>query len=109
MTAGVVDFKDENLEENDNSIKIKSRINGFIKFFTGYSFWDRLRNFYTNLHELFCQLISWTKRVNSGKFIGNCWISCLVMADIKKVYNDLLDYESTNLFNENECCYLYQQ
>ena len=26
---------------------------------TGYSFWDRLRNFfYTNLHELFCQFIS---------------------------------------------------
>ena len=33
---------------------------------TGYSFWDRLRNFYTNLHELFCQFISWTNWVNSG-------------------------------------------
>ena len=55
--------------------------------FTGYSFWDQLRIFYTNLHELFCQLISWTNRVNSGKFMDNCWISCQVMADVKKVYD----------------------
>ena len=37
-------------------------------FCTGYSFWDRLRIFYTNLHELFCQFISWTNSVNYGKF-----------------------------------------
>ena len=43
---------------------------------TGYSFWDRLRNFFiTNLDELFCQFISWTNWVNSGKFMDNCWIS----------------------------------
>ena len=41
---------------------------------------------YTNLHELFCQFISWRNcRVNSGKFIDNCWKSCQVMADMKKV------------------------
>ena len=27
--------------------------------------------FYTNLHELFCQFISWTNWVNSGKFMDN--------------------------------------
>ena len=46
--------------------------------------------FYTNLHELFCQFISWTNLVNSGKFMDNCWISCQVMADMKKVYDDLI-------------------
>ena len=45
---------------------------------------------YTDLHELFCQLISWTNWVNSGKLIDYCWISCHVMADMKKVYNDLI-------------------
>ena len=28
--------------------------------------------FYTNLHELFCQFISLTNWVNSGKFMDNC-------------------------------------
>ena len=46
--------------------------------------------FYTNLHELFCEFISWTNWVNSGKFMDNCWISCQVMADEKKVYKDLI-------------------
>ena len=46
--------------------------------------------FYTNLHELFCQFISWTNWVNSGKFMDNYWISCQVMADMKKVYDDLI-------------------
>ena len=46
--------------------------------------------FYTNLHELFCQFIRWTNWVNSGKFMDNCWISCQVMADMKKVYDDLI-------------------
>ena len=36
--------------------------------------------FYTNLHELFFQFISWTNWVNSGKFMDNWWISCQVMA-----------------------------
>ena len=45
--------------------------------------------FYTNLHELFCQVISWTNLVNSGK-MDNCWISCQVMADMKKVYDNLI-------------------
>ena len=46
--------------------------------------------FYTNLHKLFCQFISWTNWENSGKFMDNCWISCQVMADMKKVYDDLI-------------------
>ena len=46
--------------------------------------------FYTNLHEVFCQFISWTNWVNSSKFMDNCWISCQVMADMKKVYDDLM-------------------
>ena len=46
--------------------------------------------FYTDLHELFCQFISWTNWVNSGKFMGNCWISCHVMADMKTVNNYLI-------------------
>ena len=45
--------------------------------------------FYTNLHELFRQFISWTNWVNSGKFMDNCCISCQVTAGMKKVYNDL--------------------
>ena len=54
---------------------------------TGYSFWDRLRNF---LHKLIFQFISSTNRVNSGKFMDNCWISCQIMAGMKKVYKDLI-------------------
>ena len=46
--------------------------------------------FYTNFHELFCQFISLTNLVNSGKFMDNCWISCQVMSDMKKVYDDLI-------------------
>ena len=46
--------------------------------------------FCENLHELFCQFISWTNYVNSGKFMDNCWISCQVMADMKKVYDHLI-------------------
>ena len=39
---------------------------------------------------MFCQFISWTNWVNSGKFMDNCWISCQVMADMKKVCDDLI-------------------
>ena len=46
--------------------------------------------FYTNLHELFCQFISWTDWVNSGKSMDNCWLSCQVMADMEIFYNDLM-------------------
>ena len=46
--------------------------------------------FFTNLHELFCQFLSWTNWVNSGKFMDNCWIWCQVMADMKNVYNNLM-------------------
>ena len=45
--------------------------------------------FYTNFHELFCQFISWTNLLNSGKFLKNCWISCEVMADKKIFYDNL--------------------
>ena len=46
--------------------------------------------FYTNLQELFWQFISWTNWVNSCKYMDNCWISCQVMADMKKVCVDLI-------------------
>ena len=46
--------------------------------------------FYTNIHELFSQFISWTNWVKSGKFMDNCWISCQVMADMEKFYDDLI-------------------
>ena len=48
------------------------------------------QSFYKNLHGLFWQFISWTNWVNSGNFMVNCWISCQVMADMKKVYKDLI-------------------
>ena len=40
----------------------------FLRLSTAYSFWDRFCNFYTNLHELFFQFISWANWVNSGKW-----------------------------------------
>ena len=40
--------------------------------------------FYTNVRELFFQFICWTNWVNSCKFMDDCWISCQVMADMKK-------------------------
>ena len=57
---------------------------------TGYSFWDQMRNIYTNLHELFCQFIGWVNWINFGKFMDNCWISCQAMADMEKFYDDLI-------------------
>ena len=45
---------------------------------------------YTNLHQLFCQFMSWTIWVNSSKFMDNYWISCKVMADMKFFYSDLI-------------------
>ena len=42
--------------------------------------------FYTNLHEFFCQFISWTNWVNSGKSMDICWISSIVIADIINLY-----------------------
>ena len=46
--------------------------------------------FYTNLHELFSQFISWTNWVNSGKFRDNSGISCQVMADMENFYANLI-------------------
>ena len=46
--------------------------------------------FSTKLHEMFCQFIIWTNWVNSGKLMDNCCISCQVMADMKKVWDDLI-------------------
>ena len=43
----------------------------FLRLSTAYSFWDRFCNFYTNLHELFFQFISWANWVKSGKFMDN--------------------------------------
>ena len=36
---------------------------------------------------------------NSGKFIDNCWISCQVMADMKKVYDNLILLTCNKLFS----------
>ena len=58
--------------------------------FTGYSFWDWLRNFLHKFTWIVCQFISWTNWVNSGKFMDSCWISCQVMAYMKKVYDNLI-------------------
>ena len=33
--------------------------------------------FCMNRHELFCQFISWTNWVNSGKFMDNCWMNII--------------------------------
>ena len=57
---------------------------------TGFSFWDQLHNILRKSHKLFCQFINWTNWVNSGKLMDNCWISCQIMAGMKKVYNDLI-------------------
>ena len=40
--------------------------------------------------NLFCQFISLTNWVNSGKFMDNCWISSQLMVDMKIFYNDLI-------------------
>ena len=62
------------------------------KRYTGYSFWYRLRNF---LHKFTWIVLSVHKLKKLGKFwfMDNCWISCQVMADMKKVYNALLMIE----------------
>ena len=39
--------------------------------------------------NFFRQFISWTMRVNSGKLTDNCWISCQVMADMKKKFTTI--------------------
>ena len=43
---------------------IMNSLNFGAHYITGFSFWDRLHNFYTNISELFCQFISWTNWVN---------------------------------------------
>ena len=45
--------------------------------------------FYANLYGLFCQFVSWTNWVNSGRFMNDCWISCHVMVDMKNFYDVL--------------------
>ena len=57
---------------------------------TGYSFWDRLRNFLHKFTRIELSVHKLTNWVNSGKFMDNCWISCQVMSDMKKVYDDLI-------------------
>ena len=47
---------------------------------------------YTNLHELFCQFISWTNWVNSCKFMDNRRISCQVMADMNFFFQQSHNY-----------------
>ena len=59
-------------------------------FLTGYSFWDRLHNFLPKFTRIFCQFISWTNWVNSGKFMDNCWILCQIVADMENFWDDLI-------------------
>ena len=40
--------------------------------------------FYTDLHELFCQFISWTNWVKSGK------ISCQAVTDMENFHDNLI-------------------
>ena len=54
--------------------------------------------FYTNLYKSFCQFMSWTNWVKSGKFMDNCWIWFQVMADMKKVYDGLIIINLESLF-----------
>ena len=50
-----------------------------------------ISQFFTQIYmNCFFQFISWTNWVDSGKFMDNCWISCQVMADVEKFYNDLI-------------------
>ena len=77
---------------------------------TGYSFWDRLRDF---LHKITWIVLSVSKWVNSGKFMDNCCISCQIMADMKKGYDDLIiinlycrsDFNNRNLFMQGKMIY----
>ena len=57
---------------------------------TGYSFWDRLRNFLNKLTWIVLSVHKLNKLGNSGKFMDNCWISCQVMDDMEKFYDDLM-------------------
>ena len=59
--------------------------------------------FYTNLQELFFQFISWTNWVNSGKFMGNSWISCQVMADMEKNCDNFITINLYVYFREYVC------
>ena len=55
--------------------------------YTGFSFEiDFLQKF----PELFCQFVIWAKFGNSGKSLDNFWISCQVMADMEKFYDNLM-------------------
>ena len=60
--------------------------------------------FYTNLHELFSQFISWTNWANSCKFMDNWWISCQGLADMEKFYDDLI---IINLYLMKTSCGLF--
>ena len=56
--------------------------------------------FYTNFHKLSVHKLTqghlsvavlvWTNWVNSFKFMDNCWLSCKVMAGMKKVYDSVI-------------------
>ena len=49
-----------------------------------------IAQFFTQIYiKLFCQFRSWTNLVNSGKFMDNCWISCQVIADMKKSFKTI--------------------
>ena len=54
---------------------------------TGYSFWDWFRNFWLK----FTWIVLPVHKLNKlGKFMDNCWISCQVMADMEKFYDNLI-------------------
>ena len=69
-------FTSEDLESNHNKRKSIYCINNLIlNKVQVILFGDWLRNFLQNLHELFCQFISWTNRVDSGKSLDNWWMA----------------------------------
>ena len=70
---------------------------------TPYSFWDRLSNFLHKFTWIVLSFISWTNWVNSGKCMDNCWISCQVMADMNKVYDDLIIINLYCIEDEEVC------
>ena len=52
-------------------------------WFRGKSIWANYLRVILCEIEFFCQFITLTNSVNSGKFMDNCWIACQVKADMK--------------------------
>ena len=55
-----------------------------LKLITGYSFWDRLRNFFHKFTWIVLSVHKLNNWVNSVKSMNNCWTSCRVVVDMEK-------------------------